>query len=66
MGLYLTNFIPPLYFTFTSRDMIDFNDNYILKTLPASLTLTIILAYILHILFERPVMNLLKIVEGSG
>ncbi|KAH9389312.1 hypothetical protein TYRP_008673, partial [Tyrophagus putrescentiae] len=65
LGLYLTNFIPPLFTIFSSHELIEFTDFYIVKNLTFNFTLTVILSYILHVLFEKPAMNVLKIIESG-
>lgn len=84
LGIYLTNFIPPLFTNFSASEVIEFTDflivshrlsqftisffftiSFQLKNATFNFVLTVILSYILHVLFEKPMMNLLKIIESG-
>ncbi|KPM07579.1 hypothetical protein QR98_0060760 [Sarcoptes scabiei] len=61
LGLYLINFLPPLWTVFSTKELIDFDDYFIMKNSAFNFTMTVVLAYLINVLFERPVLNLMKL-----
>ncbi|KAH9511887.1 hypothetical protein DERF_010311 [Dermatophagoides farinae] len=63
LQIYLINLIPAIWLTFRTKDTIDFDDMFMFQQTICNVFLTTVLSFFVHLLFDKPVQNILRILE---
>nr|XP_027195328.1 uncharacterized protein LOC113789928 [Dermatophagoides pteronyssinus] len=61
LQIYLINLIPAIWLTFRTKDTIDFDDMFMFQQTICNIFITTILSFLVHLLFDKPVQNILRI-----